>query len=39
MEAIHLLRPCADCVHDKPQIFAEHFSEEPSSLKEDGVWV
>lgn len=62
MEAIHLLRTCADCVHDKPQvnfllrkhfsyflhniiyilflkIFAEHFTEEPSSLEEDGVWV
>lgn len=57
MEAIHLLRTCADCVHDKPQvslliksslyklivfrfkIFAEHFSEESSSLEEDGVWV
>jgi len=20
MEAIHLLRTCADCVHDKPQV-------------------
>lgn len=62
MEAIHLLRTCADCVHDKPhvsltlnknlfhidiiyinifilKIFAEHFSEEQSSLEEDGVWV
>ncbi|XP_050430571.1 brefeldin A-inhibited guanine nucleotide-exchange protein 1 isoform X2 [Adelges cooleyi] len=39
MEAIRLLRTCADCVHDKPQIFAEHFSEESTPFEEDGVWV
>ncbi|XP_050545726.1 brefeldin A-inhibited guanine nucleotide-exchange protein 2 isoform X2 [Daktulosphaira vitifoliae] len=39
MEAIRLLRTCADCVHDKPQIFAEHYSEDLTSLEEDGVWV
>jgi len=39
IEAIHLLRICAEYVHDKPQIFVEHFFEEPSSLEKDGVWV
>jgi len=39
IEAIHLLHTCADYVRDKPRIFAKHFSEEPSSLEEDDVWV
>lgn len=25
MEAIHLLRTCADCVHDKPQVSLEEY--------------
>ncbi|XP_073968830.1 ADP ribosylation factor guanine nucleotide exchange factor Sec71 isoform X2 [Rhodnius prolixus] len=34
MEAIRLIRSCADCVHDKPHVVSEHWED-----SEDGPWV
>ncbi|XP_066903562.1 brefeldin A-inhibited guanine nucleotide-exchange protein 1 isoform X2 [Halyomorpha halys] len=34
MEAIRLIRSCADCVHDKPNVVSEHWED-----TEDGPWV
>ncbi|XP_024084043.1 brefeldin A-inhibited guanine nucleotide-exchange protein 1 isoform X3 [Cimex lectularius] len=34
MEAIRLIRSCADCVHDKPYVVSEHWDN-----SEDGPWV
>ncbi|XP_067620339.1 LOW QUALITY PROTEIN: brefeldin A-inhibited guanine nucleotide-exchange protein 1 [Eurosta solidaginis] len=41
MEAIRLVRTCALCVHDAPQLFAEHAGMENdiSVAEEDRVWV
>lgn len=41
MEAIRLVRTCALCVHDAPQLFAEHAGMENdiSVAAEDRVWV
>lgn len=30
MEAIHLLRTCADCVHDKPQVSVNTIEKKPT---------
>ncbi|KAL1128928.1 hypothetical protein AAG570_013462 [Ranatra chinensis] len=35
MEAIQLIRACADCVHDKPHVVSEHWEDS----EEDGPWV
>ncbi|BET03204.1 brefeldin A-inhibited guanine nucleotide-exchange protein [Nesidiocoris tenuis] len=34
MEAIRLIRSCADCVHEKPHVVSEHWED-----SEDGPWV
>ncbi|TMW45397.1 hypothetical protein DOY81_009519 [Sarcophaga bullata] len=41
MEAIRLVRTCALCVHESPQLFAEHAGMENdiSVAEEDRVWV
>lgn len=41
MEAIRLVRNCAQCVHDAPQLFAEHagMENDASVAEEDRVWV
>ncbi|RZF39341.1 hypothetical protein LSTR_LSTR000862 [Laodelphax striatellus] len=40
MEAIRLIRTCANCVHEKPQLFNEHCMEESANVSEDDrVWV
>ncbi|CAH0389951.1 unnamed protein product [Bemisia tabaci] len=39
MEAIRFIRTCADCVNDKPQLFAEYCLEETAATEEDRVWV
>lgn len=41
MEAIRLVRTCALCVHESPQLFAEHagMENDVSVAEEDRVWV
>ncbi|XP_075224969.1 ADP ribosylation factor guanine nucleotide exchange factor Sec71 [Lycorma delicatula] len=39
MEAIRLIRTCADCVHGKPQLFNEHCMEDANINEEDRSWV
>lgn len=41
MEAIRLVRTCAQCVHEAPQLFAEHagMENDASVAEEDRVWV
>ncbi|XKL63402.1 hypothetical protein PGB90_005766 [Kerria lacca] len=39
MEAIRLIRTCADCVHEKPQLFVEHCVDDVSVNEEDRPWV
>ncbi|XP_017153737.1 brefeldin A-inhibited guanine nucleotide-exchange protein 1 [Drosophila miranda] len=41
MEAIRLVRNCAQCVHEAPQLFAEHagMENDASVAEEDRVWV
>lgn len=39
MEAIRLIRTCADCVHEKPRLFNEHCMEDANINEEDRSWV
>ncbi|XP_054286220.1 brefeldin A-inhibited guanine nucleotide-exchange protein 1-like isoform X2 [Macrosteles quadrilineatus] len=39
MEAIRLIRTCADCVHQKPQLYNEHCLEDGNVSEEDRAWV
>lgn len=41
MEAIRLVRTCALCVHESPNLFAEHagMENDASVMEEDRVWV
>lgn len=40
MEAIHLLRTCADCVHDKPQVSSWiKYSCLFNIILEDHMWL
>lgn len=39
MEAIRLLRTCADCIYEKPQLFVEHCVDDVSVNEEDRPWV
>lgn len=39
MEAIRLIRTCAQCVHEKPQLFVEHCVDDVSVNEDDRPWV
>ncbi|XP_046659778.1 brefeldin A-inhibited guanine nucleotide-exchange protein 1 isoform X2 [Homalodisca vitripennis] len=39
MEAIRLIRTCADYVHQKPQLYSEYCLEDGSVSEEDRAWV